>query len=76
MNGLSHVPPQVRAWVAQLLDPALCDLVARNGEASIDVRLSAAKGRVRRRPAITLDGGGHTEMVEPEVFLSPDAPIA
>lgn len=72
---MRDVPPVVRAWVAQLLDPAFCDTVARSGDSSIDVRLSSAKGRVRRRPAVTLDGGGHTEMVDPEVFLVGDSPV-
>lgn len=59
-----RVPEPVRAWVEQLLDPEVTRLFDVFPDAQIDIRLSASKGRVRRRPMITLNGGP-VEMVNP-----------
>lgn len=63
------VPPLVRAWVAQLLDPAFLDFIGRVDDHQIDVRLSGSHGRVRRRPAISLDEG-MKDMVEPGALIN------
>lgn len=57
-----QLPPIVRAWVEQLCDPATVALLEAAGDANVDVRLSAAKGKVRRRPVVTV-GGGPGELV-------------
>lgn len=67
--GTVEVPPLVRAWVAQLLDPAFLELVGRVDDHQIDVRLSGSHGRVRRRPAISLDEG-MKDMVEPMALIN------
>jgi len=59
-----EVPPVVEAWVKQLLDPAFLALMRAFPAEQVDIRLSASRGKVRRRPAITFNGGP-TEMVEP-----------
>lgn len=53
------LPPVLRAWLEQLLSPDLIALIGSTSIAnsSIDVRLSANRGRVRRQPVITLNGG-------------------
>jgi hypothetical protein len=51
------VPPVIRAWVEQLLDPEFVALVRALSVDQIDVRLGASRGRVRRRPVIVLNGG-------------------
>lgn len=48
----------------QILDPAVIALVRDMPLARIDLRLSAAKGKVRAEPEITL-GGGPMEMIDP-----------
>jgi hypothetical protein len=59
------VPPIVRAWVAQLCDPQTVALLEAAEGSNVDVRLSAAKGKVRRQPVVTI-GGGPGELVDPE----------
>jgi hypothetical protein len=52
-----EIPPVVRAWVSQLLDPSFLTMMRAWPADQIDVRLSASKGKVRRLPEITLNGG-------------------
>lgn len=58
------VPALVRAWVEQLMSPELLAVVRAFPDGQVDVKLSAAKGKVRARPTIVL-GGGPQSMVEP-----------
>lgn len=60
----ADVHPLVRAWISQLLSPEITALLAVAGDGQIDVKLSAAKGKVRMRPAIVVNGGPQS-MVEP-----------
>lgn len=64
------VPPILRAFVAQLLDPEMVALVRDHGTGQLDIRLSSSRGRVRMRPAITINGATQ-EMVEPAAVLNP-----
>lgn len=51
-------PPEfIQEWVRQLLDPYFLELMKKIPYDQIDVRLSASKGRVRRRPVVILNGG-------------------
>ncbi len=61
----SSVPHFVQGWVRSLIDPGLLDLLRDAGDRQIEVRLYMSKGRVRRRPAVLIDAGGHQEMVDP-----------
>ena len=46
----------IQAWVAQLLDPDIQNLVeASNGQ--IEIHLFANSGKVRKRPIVTLNAG-------------------
>ena len=54
---LDTLPPIVRAWILQLTSPEMTAMLAAQPDAQIDVRLSASRGKVRRRPVITLNGG-------------------
>lgn len=56
----------VQAWVRQMVaDDALVAVVAAAGrDATIDVTLSASKGRVRARPTVVV-GSGPAPMVDP-----------
>jgi hypothetical protein len=60
----TELPPVIQGWIRQLTDPALVALVRDWPSGRIDVRLSAARGRVRSEPEVTL-GGGPLEMVDP-----------
>lgn len=60
---MSDIPPIVEAWIGQLLDPRLVDLLRVAGDGQVDIRLSASRGRVRANPVITLNGGP-SDMVE------------
>jgi len=51
------VPSFVEAWVKQLLDPKFIKLMEEIPYDQIDIKLSASKGRVRRRPVVILNGG-------------------
>jgi hypothetical protein len=59
----SRLPEPLRAWIEQLLEPEITRLFDVFPEDQIDVRLSASKGRVRRRPVIVVNGGP-VEMVD------------
>lgn len=59
-----EIPPVIEAWVKQLLDPGLLALLRAYPAEQVDVRLSASRGKVRRRPIVTFNGGP-TDMVEP-----------
>lgn len=51
-------PPEfIQAWVKQLLDPDFLELMKTIPYDQVDVKLSASKGRVRRRPVVILNGG-------------------
>lgn len=52
----ASLPDVVKAWIAQLADPHFVKMIELNPE-RVDVKLSASRGKVRRRPEITLDGG-------------------
>lgn len=57
MTDLASLPPIIRAWVVQLTDQSVIAMIAAQPDAQVDIRLSASKGKVRRRPVITLNGG-------------------
>ena len=56
-GAAASLPPVVREWVRQLLDPAFVELVRARSTGQIDVRLSSARGKARARPTVVLDGG-------------------
>lgn len=62
----AEVPAFVKGWVRSLLDPELMAVLRAAGDRQIEVRLLASRGRIRRRPALLFDTGGHQEMVEPD----------
>lgn len=55
---MADIPPLVEAWVNQLLDPHVVDLINAAGDRNVDIRLSAAKGKVRPNPVITINASG------------------
>jgi len=59
-----EVPALVRAWVEQLMSPEVLAVVRAFPDGQVDVKLSAARGKVRARPTIVL-GGGPQSMVDP-----------
>lgn len=59
-----RVPEPLRAWIEQLLEPEVTRLFDVFPDGQIDVRLTASKGKVRRRPTIIVNGGP-VEMIEP-----------
>lgn len=59
-----NLPPNVEAWVRQLLDPEFVALMRMQPYDRVDVRLSASKGRVSRLPQVVLNGGA-LEWTEP-----------
>jgi hypothetical protein len=61
------IPFFVQGWVRSLLDPELLNVLSEAGpDAQIEIRLYVSRGRIRRRPAVLLNAGGHHEMVEPD----------
>jgi hypothetical protein len=56
------LPPLLRAWIDQLLSDDVVTVVRAFPDAQVDVRLSAAKGRVRSRPAVVINGGPQAMM--------------
>ena len=58
------LPPVIQGWIKQLTNPALVELVENWPSGRVDIRLSAARGRVRAEPEVTL-GGGPLEMIDP-----------
>jgi hypothetical protein len=58
------LPIVVQAWLRQLLDPEMVELLRDADGRQVEVRLTANKGRVRRRPAVLLDTGPQ-EMIDP-----------
>lgn len=60
------VPMFVQGWIRSLLDPEMMAVFREAGDRQIEVRLFVSRGRIRRRPALLLDAGGHQEMVEPD----------
>ena len=58
------IPPVIEAFIRQLLEPEITRLVAAVGDGRIDIRLSAAKGKVRPRPTLVINGGP-SELAEP-----------
>jgi len=61
-EALEDLPPLLRAWVEQLLSPDVVAVVRAFPDAQVDVRLSAAKGKVRARPTVIVNGGPQTMM--------------
>jgi hypothetical protein len=59
-----EIPPIIAAWCAQLLSPEFLAMLRAFPAEQIDVRLSAAKGRVRPKPVVILNGGP-SSLVEP-----------
>jgi hypothetical protein len=59
-----RLPDALRAWIEQLLEPEITRLFDVFPDAQIDVRLTASKGKVRRAPSITINGGP-VEMIDP-----------
>lgn len=53
----SEIDPVIRAWIDQLLSPEVTAVVAAFPHGQVDVRLSAARGKVRARPVVVLNGG-------------------
>lgn len=51
------LPPVIRAWLEQLLDPEFVAMVRALPVDRIDVRLAASRGRVSRSPVVVLNGG-------------------
>ena len=51
------LPPLLRAWIEQLLSDDVMMLVQAFPDAQVDVRLSAARGKVRARPTVVINGG-------------------
>jgi hypothetical protein len=62
---LDDLSPLLRAWVAQLLSPEVMAVVAAFPDGQVDVRLSAARGKVRARPTVIVNGG-------PQSFMDAD----
>ena len=60
----NRLPDALRAWIEQLLEPEITRLFDVFPDAQIDVRLTASKGKVRRTPSITINGGP-VEMIDP-----------
>lgn len=60
----TRLPEALRAWIEQLLEPEITRLFDVFPEDQIDIRLSASRGKVRRRPSITVNGGP-MEMIDP-----------
>lgn len=61
------VPFFVQGWIRSLLDAELLNVLSEAGpDAQIEVRLYVSRGRIRRRPAVLLNAGGHQEMVDPD----------
>jgi len=58
-----ELPEVIRAWVEQLCDPDTVALLEAAGDRNLDVRLSAARGKVRRGPVVIV-GGGPGELVD------------
>jgi hypothetical protein len=62
---MDDLSPLLRAWVAQLLSPEVMAVVAAFPDGQVDVRLSAARGKVRARPTVIVNGG-------PQSFMDAD----
>ncbi len=58
------IPPVVAAWCAQLLSPEFLLAMRAFPSEQVDVRLSASKGKVRRKPVVVFNGGP-AELVDP-----------
>lgn len=67
---MSELPPVIRAWIAQLMDPRFVAMVEQWPADQIDVRLSSSRGRVRRLPEITFAGGPQEMIATAEVIGS------
>ena len=62
---MDDLSPLLRAWVAQLLSPEVMAVVASFPDGQVAVRLSAARGKVRARPTVIVNGG-------PQSFMDAD----
>jgi DNA repair exonuclease SbcCD ATPase subunit len=56
-DNLNDIPPIVRAWVAQLCEPDMLEILQKMSHEQIDIKLSAARGKVRRKPIVVFNGG-------------------
>jgi hypothetical protein len=81
MSDLDQLPPVIQAWLRQLLDPDLLQLIERaTSDHQVEVRLYANMGRVRKRATLIMDGGPQEmNMVPPlrgafrdETFVDPE----
>lgn len=54
--------PLIRAWIGQLLSPEVMAVIAAFPDGQVDVRLSAARGKVRARPTVVINGGPQSMM--------------
>jgi len=59
-----NLPPVIRAWIEQLLDPDITRIFEVFPDAQVDIKLGASRGKVRLRPVVILNGGS-SEMVDP-----------
>ena len=59
----NRLPEVLRTWIEQLLEPEITRLFDVFPDAQIDVKLTASKGKVRRYPSITINGGP-VEMID------------
>ena len=55
--ALVDMPPFVKQWIRQLLDPDTMALFRLAGDRQVDVRLSASRGKACRRAAVSFDSG-------------------
>lgn len=68
MKSVEELPLIVRAWLQQLLDDDVIDLVNRlETDHQIEVRLYSNAGRVRKKPTLILDGGPQEMSMVPPI---------
>lgn len=61
-----EVPQYIQAWVRQLLDPDLADVLRRMEGRQIEVTLMVSEsGKIRRRPQVNIDAGHGLRMIDP-----------
>ena len=56
--------PIIMAWVGQILDPFLQNLVEASDDQQVEVVLRCSNGKVRANPTITFNGGP-VKMIDP-----------
>lgn len=60
-----EIPAVLQAFIRQLLDPEVVELVRVAGNRPVEIRLYANRGNVRRQPMLLLNGGS-VELVDPD----------